>query len=325
MRSKEPAMNRLRFAALALLASAACGTPAIAAGGEKIEYPRQSWTFAGLRGYYDNAQLQRGFRVYKEVCAACHGMKRIAFRNLSEPGGPQFPDDAVKALAATFQVQDGPNDDGKMFKRPAILSDRIPSPYANEKEARSIHNGAYPPDLSLIALARGVSLDRPVWAVPVGMVTDIGTGYSEGGPDYIYSLLTGYKDAPRYILSNGKYTPVPAGQRVQGAKECVKIEKGGDGKETCVELQPGMNYNTHFEGHQIGMAAPLQDGSVPYEDGTPTTVAQYSKDVSAFLMWAADPSLEQRKRMGLLVMAYLLITALLLFFAKQRLWSRIPH
>jgi cytochrome c1 len=318
-------MTRARFAAVALVLTTMTGTPVMAAGGEVIEYPRQTWSFAGLRGFYDNAQLQRGFRVYKEVCAACHGMKRIAFRNLVEAGGPQFPEDAMKALAATFQVTDGPNDDGKMFKRPAILSDRIPSPYANEKEARSIHNGAYPPDLSLIALARGIQVERPVWRVPDAMIRDIATGYTEAGPDYLYSLLTGYKDAPRYTLVNGKYTPVPPGQRVTGAKECVKIEKDAAGKETCNELQPGMNFNTHYAGYQIGMANPLQDGIVPYEDGTPTTVSQYAKDVSAFLMWAADPHLEQRKRMGMLVMVYLLITALLLFLAKQRLWSRIPH
>jgi cytochrome c1 len=314
-------------AAGAALTIAAWATPVLAAGGPAIDYPRQTWTFEGLRGYYDNAQLQRGFRVYKEVCSACHGLKRIAFRNLAQRGGPQFPEESVKALAATYEVTDGPNDQGKMFKRPGRLSDRFPSPYANEQEARSIHNGAYPPDLSVMALARGVHVERPAWMVPVAMVRDIATGYQEGGADYLYSLLTGYKDAPRYVAdAAGKLTPVPVGQRVRGAKECVAVEKGqGNKPDVCVELQPGMNYNTHYAGFQIGMAAPLQDGQVEYTDGTPATVSQYSKDVTAFLMWAADPTLEQRKRMGVLVMIYLLITTILLYFAKRRLWSKIPH
>jgi cytochrome c1 len=318
--------SRLTLAVAAAL-TLVSGASAFAAGGAYIEYQRQPWTFSGLQGYYDNAQLQRGFRVYKEVCAACHGLKRLAFRNLSEAGGPQFPADRVQALAATYEITDGPNDQGKMFKRPGRPSDLFPSPYANEQEARSIHNGAYPPDLSIMALARGIEVQRPVWAVPYAMVRDIATGYQEAGPDYMYALLTGYKDAPRYTAdASGKLTPVPAGQRVRGAKECVAVEKGTAGKpDACTELQPGMNYNTHFSGFQIGMAAPLQDGQVPYTDGTPTTVSQYAKDVTAFLMWAADPSLEQRKRMGMLVMLYLLITTVLLYIAKRRLWARIPH
>ncbi len=274
------------FLAGAALLAPVMDQSALAAGGEAPHIDRQSWTFGGMRGYFDNAQLQRGYLVYKEVCSSCHGLKQLSFRNLAEPGGPGFPEDSVKSLAATFQIVDGPNDQGKMFKRPGRLSDRIPQPFSNEQEARSANNGALPPDFSVLAKARSIEVDRSFWAVPWAMITDIFTGYQEAGPDYIYALLTGYTQPP------------------QGYK-----------------LADGMNYNTVFAGNQIAMAPPLQDGLVKYTDGTPTTVAQYSKDVVAFMAWAADPKLEERKRMGLIVMIYLLLTAILLYFAKKRVWS----
>lgn len=273
---------------LAGAALAAPLTPALAAGGEAPHIERQPWTFSGMRGYFNNAQLQRGYLVYKEVCASCHGLKQLSFRNLSEPGGPEFPEESVKSLAATFQIVDGPNDQGKMFKRPARLSDRIPSPFTNEQEARSANNGALPPDFSVLAKARSVEVDRAFWAVPGAMVRDIFSGYQEGGADYIYALLTGY-------------TNPPAGFKVA----------------------EGMNYNAVFPGHQIAMAPPLSDGLVKYTDGSPATVSQYAQDVVAFMAWAADPKLEERKRMGLIAIIYLLITAILLYFAKKRVWSSV--
>ena len=205
-------------------------------------------------------------------------------------GGPEFPEDGVKSLAATYKVVDGPNDQGKMFKRPARLSDAIPSPFSNDAEARSANNGALPPDLSLMARARGIEVDRHFLAVPFAMVKDIGNGYQEAGSDYLYALLTGY----------GKE---PAGMK----------------------LETGMYYNKYFPGQQIAMPEPLQDGSVKYTDGTPATVANYAKDTAAFLSWAADPKLEERKRLGMLVMLYLLITTILLYFAKRRTWAKVPH
>lgn len=279
------AISALILAGAALVAPAAA--PALAAGGEELPHiERQSWTFGGVRGYFDNAQLQRGYLVYKEVCSSCHGMKQLSFRNLSEAGGPEFPEESVKSLAATFQVVDGPNDQGKMFKRPGRLSDRIPQPFSNEMEARSANNGALPPDFSVLAKARTVEVDRSFWAVPGAMIRDIFTGYQEAGADYIYALLTSYAKAP-------------------------------DG----FKVADGMYYNTVFAGHQIGMAPPLSDGIVKYTDGKPATVSQYSQDVVAFMAWAADPKLEERKRMGIIAMIYLAITAILLFFAKKRVWS----
>ena len=282
-------MMTIRRASLAVAAAAMLAllpADAMAAeGGAHIE--RQKWSFAGFAGKFDQAQLQRGYQVYKEVCAACHGMKRVAFRNLVEKGGPGFPEESVKALAATFKIDDGPNDQGKMFQRPGKLSDALPSPFRNEQEARSIHNGAYPPDLSNIAKARAVAADAPWYTHIFLMLRDMTVGYQEGGVDYVYALLTGYAEKP------------PAGMK----------------------MADGMNYNKSFPGHQIAMAPPLTDGIVRYQDGTPASVENYSRDVATFLAWTADPSLESRKSMGWIVMLYLAITTLLLYVGKKRVWA----
>ena len=272
--------RRLTSAVLAASAAALFATVPAAAAGGGAEIEHQQWSFSGFQGLHDRAQLQRGFQVYKEVCANCHGLGRVNFRNLVQPGGPEFPEEAVKALAAGWpnKITDGPNDDGKMFERPARLSDPIRGPYKNEKEARSIHNGAYPPDLSLMAKARGVERNPSWWSHPFLMLGDIAKTYQEGGADYIYALLTGYKDAP-----------------------------------ADVKLADGMNYNVAFPGHQIAMASPLSDGAVTYQDGSKTTVESYARDVAAFLAWTADPSHDQRKRIGWQVMLYLLVTTVLLY------------
>ena len=282
----------------------------------------------GMFGKFDRAQLQRGFQVYKEVCANCHGLSRIAFRNLAEKGGPEFPEDGVKALAESYKIPDGPNDEGKMFTRPGRLSDPIPSPYKNEQEARSIHNGANPPDLSLMAKARNVEYTGPIWYHPLAMLKDIAMGYQEGGADYIYALLTGYSEkAPAYRKeASGKLTPV-ADKDVRDEKavvRCASVEKGETGKpDVCNPLADMMNYNAAFPGHQIAMAQPIRDGQVAYKDGTKTAVANYAEDLAAFLAWAGDPTLEQRKRLGWQVMLYLLVTAVLLYVAKKKIWSEL--
>ncbi len=267
-------------------------TAQAASAAEAVQIERQSWPFSGFFGTFDKAQLQRGFQVYTEVCASCHELRRISYRNLAQPGGPEFPGDAVKALAAAAEVEDGPDDTGAMFKRPGLLSDPLPKIYANEKEARSIHNGAYPPDLSLMARARNTENVAPWYIHPFLMLRDIAVGYQEGGADYIYAVLTGYKDPP-------------AG----------------------VQVMEGMNYNAAFPGHQIAMANPFAggDGQVEYQDGTPSTVDNYARDVAAFLSWTADPRLEERKRIGWMVILYLIVTAGLLYVGKKRLWSRLEH
>ncbi len=181
-------------------------TPVSAAGDAPV-IERRSWSFGGVNGKFDRAQLQRGFQIYKDVCAGCHGLKRVYFRNLSEPGGPEFPVEAVKALAASWpnQIFDGPNDSGeiadrrgRIIKRPALLSDPILGPYDNDK-ASAANNGALPPDLSLITKARtgAAEFHGPFWAHPLSMIKDMATGYQEGGADYVYAILTGYGTPPR--------------------------------------------------------------------------------------------------------------------------------
>jgi cytochrome c1 len=227
---------------------------------------RQSWSFAGPFGHYDRAQLQRGFQVYREVCSNCHSMKRVAFRNLEEEGGPQFSEAQVKALAAEYKVNDGPNDSGEMFERPGRPSDPIPGPFPNDEAARAANNGALPPDLSLITKAR------------------------EGEQDYVYGILTGFKDAPAGF-----------------------------------KLGEGMYYNEYFPGHQIKMPPPLNADQVKYADGTPATVPQMAHDVVTFLSWAAEPTLEERHRVGFKVILFLVVMTGIFYAAKRKIWSRIQH
>ena len=139
---------------------------------EKAEYLKTDWSFKGLFGKFDRASLQRGYQVYTEVCSSCHSMKYLSYRNLTENGGPEFTEDQAKAIAASFEVKDGPNADGEMFTRPGKLSDKFVMPYENVKAAQAANGGAYPPDMSVLVKARG------------------------GGVDYIYSLLQGYEDPP---------------------------------------------------------------------------------------------------------------------------------
>lgn len=230
------------------------------------EIESQPWTFKGPFSTFDRAQLQRGYKVYRNVCAACHPMRFMHYRNLSEEGGPEFSEEAVKVLASEAEVTDGPNDQGEMYTRPGRPSDRFVSPYKNEQEARSANNGALPPDLSLITKARA------------------------GGADYIYALLTGYKEAP------------------EGMK-----------------MAEGMNYNAVFRGHQIAMPKPLSAELVEYTDGTPPTVDNYARDVATYLTWAAEPKLEERHKVGFRFMIYLLLLAGILYLAKRRVWSGIEH
>ena len=274
--------------ALALISGAALA----AETGRETEIERQSWPFSGFTGQFDKAQLQRGFQVYKEVCSNCHGLQRLSFRNLVQPGGPEFPEEAVKKLAAEWpnQITDGPNDQGKMFERPALLSDPIRGPYHNDQEARAAQNGALPPDLTLIARARNVERNPSWWVHPFLMLGDIVESYQEGGADYVHALLTGFTDPPAgFKMVEGKY------------------------------------YNNAFPGHQISMPPPLADGAVTYQDGTAPKLDNYARDVVAFLSWAADPNLDQRKRIGWQVILYLIVTTALLYLGKKRIWAAIKH
>ena len=231
---------------------------------EKVEYLKTDWSFKGLFGKFDRASLQRGYQVYTEVCAACHSMKYLSYRNLSEKGGPEFSVAQAKAIAASFEVTDGPNADGEMFQRPGKLSDKFVMPYENVKAAEAANGGAYPPDMSVLVKARG------------------------GGVDYIYSLLQGYEEAPSGMI-----------------------------------LDDGVHYNKYMYGNKIKMSAPLSDGIIEYSDGTKASVEQMSKDVTTFLMWAAEPSLEARHQMGFKAIIYLIILTTFVYFSMKKLWSRV--
>jgi cytochrome c1 len=284
-------MRNFRTSALGIvLLGAAFSTPSFAAG-EAVEIPRLDWTFSGLTGHFDKPQLRRGYQVYQNVCSVCHGMRQLYYRNLSEPGGPQFAEATVLDMASQAQVTDGPNDDGEMFTRPGAPADRFVLPYPNEKAAAAAMGGAVPPDLSLMAKARAPAHARAWYTEPYFWLVDIVTNYQEGGADYLYALLTSYADEP------------PAG----------------------IDVLPGLYYNAAFPGDQIAMPPPLSDGLVTYDDGTPETAENYAKDVTAFMMWAAEPKMEERKKMGLSVLVYLGILTILLYLSKRTLWRRVPH
>ena len=256
-----------------------------------VHYPlrkpeQMDWSFAGVFGTYDRSQLQRGLQVYTEVCAACHGLHYVAFRTLADADGPGFSAAQVAALAAEYQIEDGPDAEGEMFERPGRPSDRFPSPFPNDAAAAFANGGAAPPDLSLIAKARAASRG------PLLTVLDFFTQYQEAGPDYIHALLTGYDEEP------------PPG----------------------LEIPDGVHYNPYFlGGPALAMPPPLSEGVVTYSDGSPETVEQYSEDVSAFLMWAAEPHLVARKRLGFEVIVFLAVFATLMYLTKRRVWASVAH
>jgi ubiquinol-cytochrome c reductase cytochrome c1 subunit len=255
-------MSRPTIASLAITVSLGLGAAAVAA--TAVAPPAQQWSFSGMFGTFDRPSAQRGFQVYEEACHSCHGLKFIAFRNLTQLG---FNPDQVAEIAAKYEVTAGPNDDGEMYQTPAKPADTVPSPFANDQAARVANNGALPPDLSLIVEAR------------------------PGGADYIYGLLTGYRDPP------------PEG----------------------LTLNPGMYYNEYFPGHEIAMPPPLTDDRVTYTDGTQATVSQMSHDVVTFLTWAAEPNMEDRKRLGIKVILFLIVMTGFFYALKRQVWSDVSH
>ena len=242
--------------------------------------PRNKWSFAGPFGKFDQGQLQRGFKIYKEVCASCHSMNLVSFRNLAEAGGPGFSEAQAAAVAAEYKIKDI-DDKGEPIERAGRTADTFPAPFANDRAAAAA-NGVAPPDFSTLAKARGYERGFP-W-----FVFDIFTQFQETGPDYIVSVLTGYKEAPKGFA-------VPAGG----------------------------HYNEYFPGHVIAMPQPLTDGQVTFDDGAPQTLTQYAKDVTAFMMWAAEPHLVARKRLGFQVMIFLIVLSGLMYFTKKKVWSAV--
>ena len=250
-------MKKKILTAAALTFALGFGGAAQAAPAEDI--PSRDFSFDGIFGTFDYASAQRGLQVLEQACMACHSMELVPFYTLEGIG---YTEEEVLAIAEQYNVEDGPDDRGNMFERPGRATDTIPDPYPNEQAARAANQGAYPPDLSVITKAR------------------------EGGPEYLYALLTGYTDPP------------------------PGVEVGG-----------GLFWNEHYSGNQIAMPPPLTDGMVDYQDGTEATVSQMSHDVTMFLHFAAEPHMEARKRMGIKVILFLIVFTGLLYAVKRRIWQ----
>jgi len=251
---------------LALAGTTAGGAAALAAALDDsvkadmvLHPPKLPWSHNGPLDSLDHASIRRGYQVYKQVCAACHSMRFLAFRNLVDVA---YSESEAKELAADAMVVDGPNDAGEMFERPGKLSDYFPKPYANDEAAAAANNGAIPPDLSFIALAR------------------------HGREDYIYHLLTSYCDPPAGI-----------------------------------ELMDGQHFNPYYPGGAIGMAAPLYNEIIEYDDGTPATQSQLAKDVATFLTWAASPEHDLRKKVSIKALTVLTMLAGITYYIKRFKWS----
>ena len=277
--------------ALAALIGLVAAAPALAAT-TQAPLLEQTWSFNGPFGMYEPGQLQRGLKVYQQVCPACHSINYITFHNLGDPGGPywnpKYPNSNdnpyVKAIAASWprQAPDINPDTGDPIHRPATSADVLVPPFPNDAAARASNGGALPPDMSLLVAAR------------------------EGGPAYVYSVASYNK-------------PTPAG----------------------LTPPPGKYYNPYFPGDVsgawagdpnhvppggfIGMPPPLTDCKVTFDDGTPCTTAQEAKDVAAFLTWASDPKMNERKQMGVAVLIYLGIFSLLLYFSYRQIWRDEAH
>lgn len=260
------------FGATAVFAAAGVagfGVPSVsgliptAYASEGLLAPSYPWSHVKPWQSFDRAAIRRGFQVYQQVCASCHSLNFLSYRNLVNVA---YTEDEVKAMAADVDFEDGPNDKGEMFERPGTLTDHIPRPYPNEQAARAANSGAYPTDLSLIVKGR------------------------PGAEDYLFALLTGYKDAP-------------AG----------------------VDVKEGMSYNPYFYGSQIAMPQQLHEGSVEYDDGTEATISQMAKDVTIFLSWAAEPHQDEHKKFGLKALFTLALTGSLMLYWKRLKWSVIKN
>jgi cytochrome c1 len=247
--------------AAALTAAVVACAPSLASAAEGAT---PNWSWNGIFGKYEPAQLQRGFQIYHDVCSNCHSLKLLAYRNLGGDGGIGLGDDDVKKIAAEKQVPDDPDDAGDIKPRPAKPSDHFVSPFPNDNAARAANGGALPPDLSLITKAR------------------------EGGPDYVYSILTGFVDPPKDVkVPDGKY------------------------------------YNKAFAGNFISMPPPLSDGAVTYADGTKATLDQEARDIVSFLNWAAEPELNVRHNLGIKVLIFAGLLTILAYMLKRKIWADV--
>jgi ubiquinol-cytochrome c reductase cytochrome c1 subunit len=277
---------------LVLIAAAAglalAATPALASG-KAHELRDGGFSFDSPFGAFHQGQLQRGYKVYREVCASCHSMNLMHFRTLAEPGGPFYDEHQanaaenrfVKALAKEVQIADIDTETGEPVMREGTAADRFPNPYPNATAAAAANGGAAPPDLSVMAKAR------------------------HGGANYIYSLLTGYE-------------AVPAGLQIRPG-QYYNVYMAGD-------LTPFMPEGAHVPpGGFIAMPKPLTDGQVTYDDGTVASEDQMARDVAAYIAWASDPKQVQRKQTGLGVLIFLFLFAGVTYVSYRRIWQGVAH
>ncbi len=281
-------MNMIRKFTLAATAALALTSGQAIAAGAEIEVTDYAFSFEGPFGRFDQMQLQRGLQVYTEICAACHGLEYLSFRNLSDAGGPAMPEDQVFAYAEFYEVFDQALFDGEGDFRPATPADRFPA-----------SNLANAPDLTLMAKARA------------GFEGPYGTGLAQlfrgmGGAEYIASLLTGYHDEPECALD---------GEPMDGYYN-VAFAAGGF-PESCIDEK---GYHM-VPGSWINMAPPLYGDDLDYADGSPTDVESVSMDVAAFLMWTAEPKMMARQQAGLTGVVFLSILSVLLYLTNKRLWA----
>ena len=322
-------MKRILTAVAAASLTVAAAAPALAAEGKQKAFKELAWSWEGVFGRYDQAQLQRGYQVYREVCASCHSMKLIAFRHLGEKGGPyhldQCPEELglpettdcsdpaqnpyVKAIAADYQITSGVDDSGDPLVRPGIPADYFPSPYENRQLAILANGGAYPPDQSLIVKSR------------------------LKGANYIYSLLTGYPDEVPEVLdvpAGSYYNPYYLGDTLSLFKDEYLEEDHGEvhpdeARVRAVTPEALVTDGGLLYGGAFKMAAPLRDGAITYEDGTEATIEQQAEDVVAYLQWASEPKLEERKVMGQFVILYLFAFAGILYASYRQIWRNVEH
>jgi len=286
------ARNTLIAAFSAALALAGLTTPALARNSQaELKTAPGGFSFeTPVFGRFDQGALQRGYKVYAEVCSSCHSMKLMSYRNLCQQNGPFYdekhpnPNEApvCKAIAASIKVPDVDRDTGDPVQRPATPADAFRDPYANDFAAAGSNGGATPPDLSVMARAR------------------------EGGAAYIYSILTGYVAAPAGLnVPAGKYyNPYYLGD----------LGSSWSGPKDQVPM-----------GGAISMPFQLTPNRVSFDDGTPSTTEQQAKDVATFLAWAAEPKQTERKEAGLAVMIYLLLLAGVVYVSYRKIWADIHH
>jgi ubiquinol-cytochrome c reductase cytochrome c1 subunit len=251
----------MRNILLAAVAASSLLLPGLARA-QETDLPRVNWSFDGPFGTIDRASAQRGFQIYKEVCSSCHSMQYVHYRDLAGIG---LTPEQIKAIAASVDVP-MIKDDGTAGTRPGLPSDAFVSPFPNDQAAMAANNGAIPPDMSVLVNAR------------------------EGGPDYVYAILTGYDEPPKSL-----------------------------------KLAPGLYYNKYFPGNQIHMPQPLHADQVTYADGTPATLDQEAKDISTFLYFVANPEMDARKRMGAHIVIFLALLSGLTYAVKRKVWADVEH